>query len=86
MEVLNSSLTTFEANSVTCELHVVLSPAEGLLLEHHHASVRDQRESFDHTFENACKAAVERATGRRVSAFLTTTRLSPHVTLLVFTR
>ncbi len=76
--------TTFEADSVTCELHIVLSPAEELLLEHHHASVRDQRESFDHTLEAACKAAVERATGRRVTAFLTKTRLSPHVTLLVF--
>jgi hypothetical protein len=34
--------------------------------------------------EPACTAAVERATGRRVNAFLTKTRLSPHVTLLVF--
>jgi uncharacterized protein YbcI len=76
--------TTFEADSVTCELHIELSPAEELLLEHHHAAVRDQRESFDHTLEAACKAAVERATGRRVNAFLTKTRLSPHVTLLVF--
>jgi uncharacterized protein YbcI len=76
--------TTFEADSVTCELHIVLSPAEELLLEHHHAAVRDQRESFDHTLEPACTAAVERATGRRVNAFLTKTRLCPHVTLLVF--
>jgi uncharacterized protein YbcI len=76
--------TIFEADSVTCELHIVLSPAEEVLLEHHHAAVRDQRESFDHTLEPACKAAVERATGRRVDAFLTKTRLSPHVTLLVF--
>jgi len=77
--------TTFEADSVTCELHIVLSPAEEeLLLKHHHAAVRDERESFDHTLEPACKAAVERATGRRVNAFLTKTRLCPHVTLLVF--
>jgi uncharacterized protein YbcI len=76
--------TTFEADSVTCELHIVLSPAEELRLEHHHVAVRDERERFDHTLEPACKAAVERATGRRVDAFLTKTRLSPHVTLLVF--
>jgi len=76
--------TTFEADSVTCELHIVLSPAEELRLEHHHVAVRDERERFDHTLEPACKAAVERATGRRVNAFLTKTRLNPHVTLLVF--
>jgi uncharacterized protein YbcI len=76
--------TTFEADSVTCELHIVLSPAEELLLEHHHVAVRDERERFDHTLEPACKAAVERATGRRVDAFLTKTRLNPHITLLVF--
>ena len=76
--------TTLEADSVTCELHVALSPAEELLLGHDRAAVRDQRESFDQTLGPACKAAVERATGRRVNAFLTKTRLSPHVTLLVF--
>ena len=76
--------TTFEADSVTCELHIVLTPTEELLLDRHHVAVRDERESFDHTLEPACKAAVERATGRRVNAFLTKTRLSPHVTLLVF--
>jgi uncharacterized protein YbcI len=76
--------TTFQADSVTCELHIVLSPSEELLLQHHSAAVCQERESFDHTLEPACKAAVERATGRRVNAFLTKTRLSPHVTLLVF--
>jgi uncharacterized protein YbcI len=76
--------TTFEADSVTCELHIILSPAEELLLHDHHAAVRQQRESFDQTLEAVLKAAVERATGRRVTAFLTKTRLIPHVTLLVF--
>ncbi|HEX5015112.1 MAG TPA: Na-translocating system protein MpsC family protein [Candidatus Limnocylindrales bacterium] len=76
--------TIFEADSVTCELYIVLSPAEQLLLEDGHAAVREEREGFDRTLEPAWKAAVERATGRRVTAFLTKTRLSPHVTLLVF--
>jgi uncharacterized protein YbcI len=76
--------TTIEADSVTCELHIVLSPAEELLLGNDRRAVRDERERFDHSLEPACKAAVERATGRRVDAFLTKTRLSPHVTLLVF--
>jgi len=76
--------TIFEADSVTCELYIVLSPAEQLLLEDRRAAVREERESFDRTLEPAWKAAVERATGRRVTAFLTKTRLCPHVTLLVF--
>lgn len=76
--------TTFEADSIICELHITLSPDEESLLHEHHADVREQRESFDQTLEAAFSAAVERTTGRRVTAFLTTTRLIPHVTLLVF--
>jgi uncharacterized protein YbcI len=76
--------TRFEADSVICELHIRLSPAEEVLLDDHYAAVREQRERFDRTLEAVLRAAVERATGRRVTAFLTRTRLIPNVTLLVF--
>jgi len=75
---------TFEADSVTCELHIVLSPAEELRLEHHHVAVRDERERFDHPSSQRARPPSSVRQGRRVNAFLTKTRLSPHVTLLVF--
>jgi uncharacterized protein YbcI len=77
--------TTIDADSIVCELRIMLTPDEAGLLATRANAVRDQREADDHTLGPTLSAAIERATGRRVSAFITKTRVAPSVTLFVFT-
>jgi uncharacterized protein YbcI len=77
--------TTIDADSIVCELRIMLSPDEASLLGTRARNVSEDREALDHTLGPTLSAVIERATGRRVSAFLTKTRVAPSVTLFVFT-
>ena len=77
--------TLLDDDLAMCILRLELSPAEQLLMDRHHGdAVHEQRQAFEQTLAPAMTAAVERATGRTVTAFRTTTHLEPSLTLLVF--
>jgi hypothetical protein len=62
-----------------------LTHAETHLIAHDHDdAVRDQRHAFELALAPTMSAAVERATGRTVSSFRTSTDLEPMLTLLIF--
>lgn len=75
--------TIVDADLAICVLRIALSPAEELLIAHRHDAVRDQRHAFEHELAPALSAAVERATGRTVITFHTTTSFDPNLTLLI---
>ena len=77
--------TLLDDDLALCVLRIALSPAEQFLIstEHTHA-VSEQREAFEQILSPAMTAAVERATGRAVAAFHSSTHLNHQLTLLVF--
>jgi uncharacterized protein YbcI len=77
--------TLLDDDLALCVLRIALSPAERLLIsnEQTHA-VSEQREAFERTLSPAMTAAVERATGRVVAAFHSSTHLKHQLTLLIF--
>ena len=77
--------TILDSDLAICVLRIALSPAEELLIAHHHDAVHDQRHAFEHALAPAFSAAVVRATGSTVVTFHTTTRFDPNLTLLLFT-
>ena len=69
-----------------CVLQLGLSRAVAVLVAHgHEDSVRDQRDAFEHALAPTLSAVVERAIGRTVTTFSSTTQLAPSLTLLTFT-
>lgn len=77
--------TILDGDLAICLLELELSRAEAVLVAHgHHDSVREQRHALEHALAPALSAAVERATGRTVTNFLTATELDPSLTLLTF--
>ena len=77
--------TLLDDDLAMCILRVELSPAELLLIDRRHGdAVREQRDAFEQTLAPSMTAAVERATGRAVSTFRTTTHLEPSLTLILF--
>lgn len=77
--------TTLDDDVAVCVLRIALSPAEKLLILHrHHDAVHGQRQALEHALAPAMNAAVERATGRSVTAFLSETHFDPSITLLTF--
>ena len=77
--------TLVDDDLVMCVLRLALTHAETLLISHDHDdAVRDQRHAFELTLAPILSAAVERATGRTVSTFHTSTHLETKLTLLIF--
>ena len=77
--------TLLDEDLAVCVVRIEPSPAEQLLVTNHHGdAVHDQRQAFEHTLAPAMTAAVERATGRAVTAFHTDTHLESNVTVLIF--
>lgn len=77
--------TVVDDDLAVCVLRIQLSLAEELLVANGHATaVHDQRQAFEQTLAAVMRAAVERATGRTVSTYLTATHLDPDLTFLTF--
>lgn len=81
--------TTLMADSVICLVEIDLLPFERTLLKHDPdgdsaTSIRNTRRSFQEAIKPAFIASVERATGRRVTAFLCETNLDPPFSLEYF--
>ena len=78
--------TILDGDLAICLLRLELSRAEEVLVAHgHQDAVRSQRDAFEHVLAPTLSAVVERATGRTVTTFSSTTQLAPSLTLLSFT-
>jgi uncharacterized protein YbcI len=77
--------TLLDEDLAMCVLRIALSPAERLLLSGEHGeAVSDQRQAFEQILSPTLRAAVERATGRAVAAFHSSTHLEHELTVLLF--
>jgi uncharacterized protein YbcI len=64
---------------------IELLPSEELLVEAGHPElVKEVHDQFEETIRASFMAAVERATGRAVVAFMSQTHIDPHFTIEVF--
>ena len=74
------------ADTVVCFLDdLQLMPSEKFLIETGRAQmVLDVRTQFQQAIETTFRAAVERATGRRVISFVSATKLEPNYSVEIF--
>jgi len=67
-----------EETFVAVVMDVTLTPAEAEMVQSgHRSAVRKTREEFSHAIRPVYEALVERATGRRVEAFISRVALEP---------
>jgi uncharacterized protein YbcI len=81
-----TSARTFLFDDVVLSvLDIELLPGEKVLVEAgKHELVQQVRHGFQQAIDTTFKAAVERATGRKVVAFLSETHIDPHFTVELF--
>jgi uncharacterized protein YbcI len=79
-------ITILDGDVAICVLRIELSLAERALVAHgHQDTVNAQRQALEPALATAMTAAVERTTGRTVTAVDAVTHLDPDITLLTFT-
>ena len=77
--------TYISDNLVTCVLQDTLTQGERVLAAHQgHELVLEHRKAFQNAMRSSAEALVERATGRRVIAFLSDNRIDPDVAVATF--